>query len=66
MLGSYKGEKIMLATPLLRLYLDNGLQVIKIYQVTKYQPESVSNSLVILSPRLDSSGVRNDNGTIKN
>lgn len=40
LIGSYKGKNILLATPLLNWYLDNGLKVTKIYQVIEYKPES--------------------------
>jgi hypothetical protein len=39
LIGSLKGDKILLATPLLKWYLDHGLQVTKIYQVVEYSPK---------------------------
>ena len=39
LIGSYHGEKILLATPLLQWYLEHGLVVTKIYQVVQYWPE---------------------------
>ena len=36
--GSYRGDKILLATPLLRWYLDHGLNVTRVYQVIEYDP----------------------------
>ena len=39
LIGSYYGEKILLATPLLQWYLEHGLVVTKIYQVVQYWPE---------------------------
>ena len=36
LVGSYRGDKILLATPLLRWYLDHGLEVIHVYQVIEY------------------------------
>ena len=39
LIGSYYGEKILLATPLLQWYLEHGLVVTKIYQVLQYWPE---------------------------
>ena len=33
LVGSYCGDKILLATPLLRWYLDHGLEVLHVYQV---------------------------------
>ena len=38
LLGSYRGDKILLATPLLRWYLDHGLEVTHVYQVIEYDP----------------------------
>ena len=37
-MGSYYGDKILLATPLLRWYLDHGLEVLHVYQVIEYDP----------------------------
>ena len=39
LIGSYKGEGILLATPLLRWYVDHGLVVDKIHQVVQYWPQ---------------------------
>ena len=39
LIGSYFGEKILLATPLIKWYLDHGLEVTHIYQVVEYTPE---------------------------
>ena len=36
LVGSYYGDKILLATPLLRWYLDHGLEVLHIYKVIEY------------------------------
>jgi G:T-mismatch repair DNA endonuclease (very short patch repair protein) len=38
LIGSYKGEKILLATPLLKWYIDNELEVTNIYRVVEYNP----------------------------
>ena len=38
LVGSYCGDKILLATPLLRWYLDHGLEVLHVYQVIEYDP----------------------------
>ena len=38
LVGSYYGDKIMLATPLLRWYLNHGLEVLHVYQVVEYDP----------------------------
>ena len=39
LIGSYLGQKILLATPLLQWYLTHGLVVTKIYQVIQYWPK---------------------------
>ena len=36
LIGSMKGEKILLATPLLKWYLERGLEVTRVYQVIEY------------------------------
>ena len=36
LVGSYHGEKILLATPLLRWYLAHGLVVDRVYQIVEY------------------------------
>ena len=36
LVGSYRGDKILFATPLLRWYLDHGLEVMHVYQVIEY------------------------------
>ena len=38
LVGSYRGDKILLATPLLRWYLDHGLEVLHVYQIIEYDP----------------------------
>ena len=38
LVGSYRGDKILLVTPLLRWYLDHGLEVTRVYQVIEYYP----------------------------
>ena len=40
LIGSYFGKEILLATPLLQLYLTHGLIVTKIYQVIQYWPKA--------------------------
>ena len=40
LIGSMKGKQLLIATPLLRWYLDHGLQVTKIYEVVQYTPRS--------------------------
>jgi hypothetical protein len=37
LIGSYHGEKIVLATPLLKWYLDHGLQVTKVYGAVQFK-----------------------------
>ena len=39
LIGSYRGEKILLATPLLRWYLAHGLVVDHVYQIIEYEPK---------------------------
>ena len=39
LIGSMKGEKILLATPLLKWYLEHGLEVPKVHQVIEFNPE---------------------------
>ena len=38
LVGSYRGDKVLLATPVLRWYLDHGLEVLHVYQVIEYDP----------------------------
>ena len=40
LIGSYFGEKILLATPLLKWYLEHGLEVTHVYQVIEYTPNA--------------------------
>ena len=39
LIGSMKGDKILLATPLLKWYLEHGLEATKVYQVVEFTPE---------------------------
>ena len=39
LIGSMKGEKILLATPLVKWYLEHGLEVTKLHQVIEFTPE---------------------------
>ena len=39
LIGGMKGEKILLATPLLEWYLEHGLEVTRVYQVIEYTPK---------------------------
>ena len=39
LIGSMVGEKILLATPLLKWYLEHGLEVTHVYQVIEYTPK---------------------------
>ena len=38
LLGSFHGDKILVAVPLLRWYLEHGLEVTRVYQVIEYTP----------------------------
>ena len=38
LIGSYRGNKILLTTPLLRWYLAHGLVVDRVYQIVEYSP----------------------------
>ena len=40
LVGSFHGDKILLATPLLRWYLEHGLEVTRVYQDVEYTPSS--------------------------
>lgn len=40
LIGSYFGEKILLATPLVKWYLHHGLEISEIYTVVEYQPKT--------------------------
>ena len=44
LIGSYFGEKILLATPLVKWYLQHGLEVTRIYQVVEYTPNACFHS----------------------
>ena len=44
LIGSYRGEKILLTTPLLRWYLEHGLVVTKIYEVIEYEKNTCFKS----------------------
>lgn len=39
LIGSMKGEKVLLATPLLKWYLEHGLEVPKVHQVIEFTPQ---------------------------
>ena len=39
LIGSYRGDKILLATPLLRWYMTHGLVVDHVYQIIEYSPK---------------------------
>ena len=63
LVGSYRGDKILLSTPLLQWYLVHGLIVDHVYQVVEYEPkpcfrhfgESVSTAIIYhLSTKLSS------------
>ena len=39
LIRSMKGENMLLATPLLKWYLEHGLEVTKVHQVIEFTPE---------------------------
>ncbi|KAK2158323.1 hypothetical protein NP493_1808g00002 [Ridgeia piscesae] len=39
LVGSYRGDNILLATPLLKWYVQHGLVVTRVYQVIEYEPK---------------------------
>ena len=39
LIGSLKGDKILLASPLLKWYLEHGLEVTKVHQVVEFTSE---------------------------
>ena len=39
LMGSMKGDKILLATPLVKYYLQKGFKITKIYQVVEFTPD---------------------------
>ena len=41
LIGSMKGEKILLVTPLLKWYLEHGLEVTKGHQVIQFIPQAL-------------------------
>ena len=45
LIGSYFGEKILLTTPLLKWYLENGLGVSEIFQAIQFKPKSCFKEL---------------------
>ena len=46
LVGGTKARQILLATPLLKFYLDHGLRVTKIYQVVEYRKMACFESFV--------------------
>ncbi len=40
LIGSMKGDKILLYTPLLKWYLEHGLEITKFYQAITYTPNN--------------------------
>ena len=40
LVGSVRGDNILLGTPLLRLYLNQGLEATRVYQVIEYDPKT--------------------------
>jgi hypothetical protein len=47
LIGSMFGNNIMLTTPLLRWYIEHGLQVTDVYEVVEYIPKKVFRVLPI-------------------
>ena len=41
LIGSLKGEKILLLTPLAKWYVNHGLEITKIHQIVQYKPIQV-------------------------
>ena len=39
LISNYFGEKILLTTPLVKWYLDHGLEITKIYEFIEYAPQ---------------------------
>lgn len=44
LIGSMFGEKILLATPLVKWYLEHGLKITRIYQVIEFRPKACFKS----------------------
>ena len=40
LIGSMFGEKILLATPLLKWYLEHGLELTRVYQIVEFKPKA--------------------------
>ena len=53
LVGSYRGDKILLATPLLRWYLTHGLVVDRVYQVIEYEANPCFQRFGSPSPQPD-------------
>ena len=53
LVGSFHGDKILLATPLLRWYLEHGIEVTRVYQVVEYTPARASGGSATPRPRPD-------------
>ena len=45
LIGSYFGEKILLATPLLKWYLEEGLKVSEVFQAIQFKPKKCFQAL---------------------
>ena len=39
-MGGMKAKKVLLLTPLLKWYLDHGLEVTEVYQVIEFSPQA--------------------------
>ena len=53
LVGSFRGVKILLATPLLRWYLAHGLVVDRVYQIIEYEPNPAFDGLLSRFLQLD-------------
>ena len=46
LIASYFGKEILLATPLLKWYMENGLELTEVYLVVQYRPEACFETFV--------------------
>ena len=46
LIGSYFADKILLITPLLKWYINHGLEVTKIYEVVQYLPVKIKHKVL--------------------
>ena len=62
LVGSYCGDKILLATPLLRWYLDQGLEVLHVTRSSNTIPFRVSGGSAMQCPRPDARATFTETG----